>query len=260
MASHFDRDLARNEVNHAPLSPLSFIERAALVHPQSLAIVHGALRQSWAQTYARCRRLASALLLRGIRHGDTVAVMLPNTPPMVEAHFGIPMMGGMLNTLNTRLDAKAIAFMLDHGEATALIVDPEFSATIREALGLRVRQTPILVIDALDPLFTEPTPRLGSLSYEDLLAEGDPEHAWRLPDDEWEAISLNYTSGTTGNPKGVVYHHRGAALAALSSILEWDMPQHVVYLWTLPLFHCNGWCFPWVLAARAGVNVCLRKV
>ena len=255
-----EQDLPRTDANFAALTPLSFLERSAQVYPSRLAIVHGDLRQTWSETDARCRRLASALLRRGIGQGDTVAVMLPNTPPMVEAHFGIPMAGAVLNTLNTRLDAEAIAFMLDHGEARAVIVDPEFAPTMARALSLRQSAHEVLVIDAEDAVYTGPPQRIGALTYEALLAEGSPDAAWSLPADEWQAISLNYTSGTTGNPKGVVYHHRGAAMNAVSNILEWDMPRHAVYLWTLPMFHCNGWCFPWTVAARAGVNVCLRKV
>jgi len=260
MPSIYDQDLPRNPANHCAISPLSFIERTAMVYPERTAVIHGSLRRTWGETYARCRRLASALTQRGIGLGDTVAVMLPNTPPMVEAHFGIPMAGAVLNTLNTRLDAEALAFMLDHGEAKAVIVDPEFAPVMAQALALRTLKSPVLVIDALDALFTGEVQRIGSLTYEELLQAGDPAHAWDLPADEWQAIALNYTSGTTGNPKGVVYHHRGAATNAVSNILEWDMPKHAVYLWTLPMFHCNGWCFPWTVAARAGVNVCLRKV
>ena len=264
MTSIYDQDLPRNEANFAPISPLSFIERTAEVYPDRLAIVHGALRQTWAQTYARTRQLASALQRAGIGKNDTVAVMLPNTPPMVEAHFGVPMAGAVLNALNTRLDPEAIAFMLDHGEAKVVIVDPEFAGTMAKALKLRQATTPLLVIDVQDALFTGTDPSagqpIGSTTYEAFIAGGDPAFAWQLPADEWDAIALNYTSGTTGNPKGVVYHHRGAAMNAISNILEWDMPKHAVYLWTLPMFHCNGWCFPWTVAARAGVNVCLRRV
>ena len=260
MTSIYEQDLPRNEANFAPISPLSFIERTAEVYPARLAIVHGALRQTWGDTYARARRLASALQRAGIGKNDTVAVMLPNTPPMVEAHFGVPMAGAVLNTLNTRLDPEAIAFMLDHGEARAVIVDPEFAGTMAKAIAMRQRTDPLLVIDTEDALFTGEVRPIGSVAYEAFLAGGDPGFAWRLPEDEWDAIALNYTSGTTGNPKGVVYHHRGAAINAISNILEWDMPKHAVYLWTLPMFHCNGWCFPWTLAARAGVNVCLRRV
>ena len=260
MTSIFDRDLPRTEANFAPFSPLSFIERTAEVYPDRLAVVHGELRQTWGETYARCRRLASALQRAGIGKNDTVAVMLPNTPPMVEAHFGVPMAGAVLNALNTRLDPEAIAFMLDHGEAKVVIVDPEFSPTLKKALALRQASTPLLVIDVEDALFTGTAERIGSGTYEAFLAGGDPAFAWSLPADEWDAIALNYTSGTTGNPKGVVYHHRGAAMNAVSNVMEWDMPKHAVYLWTLPMFHCNGWCFPWTVAARAGVNGCLRRV
>ena len=260
MTSIYEQDLPRNQANFAPLSPLGFIERTAEVYPERLAIVHGQLRQTWGQTYTRCRQLASALQQAGIGKNDTVAVMLPNTPPMVEAHFGIPMAGAVLNTLNTRLDPEAIAFMLDHGEAKALIVDPEFATVVAKALPLRQSQTPLLLIDVEDALYGTAAQRLGSSTYEEFVARGDANFAWDLPADEWDAIALNYTSGTTGNPKGVVYHHRGAALNAISNVLEWDMPKHAVYLWTLPMFHCNGWCFPWTLAARAGVNVCLRRV
>ncbi|QRF61226.1 acyl-CoA synthetase [Variovorax sp. UC122_21] len=260
MKSIFDTDLPRTPANHTPLTPIAFLERSAQVYPHHPAVVHGAMRQTWAQTYERCRRLASALRARGIGRNDTVAVMLPNTPAMVEAHFFVPMAGAVLNTLNTRLDAATIAFMLDHGEAKVVIVDPEFAAVIDDAVRLRKSREPLLVIDAEDSLFAGAGQRIGDLSYEDLLSEGDPSYAWQPPEDEWDAIALNYTSGTTGNPKGVVYHHRGAAVNAISNILEWDMPKHPVYLWTLPMFHCNGWCFPWTLAARAGVNVCMRRV
>jgi fatty-acyl-CoA synthase len=260
MPTIFDQDLPRNEANFAPLSPLSFIERTAEIYPQRLAVVHGDLRRSWSQLYSRCRQLASALERHGIVKGDTVAVMLPNTPPMVEAHFGIPMAGAVLNAINTRLDPATVAFMLDHGEAKAVIVDPEFAPVMSQALALRQDRRPLLVIDVEDELYTGPVQRIGSIGYEDFVATGDAAFAWQLPGDEWDAIALNYTSGTTGNPKGVVYHHRGAAVNAISNILEWDLPKHPVYLWTLPMFHCNGWCFPWTVAARAGVNVCLRKV
>ncbi|WP_312305158.1 acyl-CoA synthetase [Diaphorobacter nitroreducens] len=260
MTSMYDQNLPRTEANHAPLSPLSFIERTAEVYPDRLAIVHGELRQTWGQTYARCRRLASSLRRASIGKNDTVAVMLPNTPPMVEAHFGVPMAGAVLNALNTRLDPETIAFMLDHGEAKAVIVDPEFAPVMAKALALRQSQAPLLLIDVEDAVYGPAAQRLGTLTYEDFLAQGDAQFAWELPGDEWDAIALNYTSGTTGNPKGVVYHHRGAHTNAVSNVLEWDMPKHAVYLWTLPMFHCNGWCFPWTVAARAGVNVCLRRV
>jgi fatty-acyl-CoA synthase len=256
-AAIFNHNLEKNPANYAPLTPLSFLERAAYVYPERVSVIHGAQRYTWGETYARCRRLASALSKRGIGIGQTVAAMLPNTPPMYEAHFGVAMAGAVLNPLNTRLDAEAIAFMLDHGEARLLITDKEFAGTIEAALKLIKKK--ITVVDAEDPQFTGGK-RLGELTYEQLLAEGDPEFAWRWPADEWEAISLNYTSGTTGNPKGVVYHHRGAYLNGVGNILVWGMPHHSVYLWTLPMFHCNGWCFPWTMAANAGTNICLRKV
>ena len=259
MNTIFEQDLPRTAANFAAISPLSFIERSAEVYPTRLAIVHGDLRRDWAEVYQRCRQLASALAQRGIGKGDTVAAMLPNTPAMVEAHFGVPMAGAVLNALNPRLDARTIAFMLDHGEARVVIVDPEFAPVMQQAITLRESVAPLLVIDVQDPVFG-PAQAIGSLFYDDFVAQGDPQFDWQLPDDEWEAIALNYTSGTTGNPKGVVYHHRGAALNAISNILEWDMGKHPVYLWTLPMFHCNGWCFPWTVAARAGVNVCLRKI
>ncbi|WP_423933908.1 acyl-CoA synthetase [Comamonas sp. 23] len=260
MNSIFDTGLEQNGANYTPMTPLGFIARSAEVYPERLAIIHGELRQTWAQTYARCRQLASALQQHGIGKNDTVAVMLPNTPPMVEAHFGVPMAGAVLNTLNTRLDPQTIAFMLEHGEAKALIVDPEYASVVAKALALRQSQAPILLVDVEDALYGEASERLGNLSYEALLAQGDAGFDWQLPGDEWDAIALNYTSGTTGNPKGVVYHHRGAAVNAISNVLEWDMPKFAVYLWTLPMFHCNGWCFPWTVALRAGVNVCLRRV
>ncbi|MGE8444078.1 MAG: acyl-CoA synthetase [Comamonas testosteroni] len=260
MTSSFDLNLAPNTANYAALTPLGFIARTAEVYPERLAIVHGDLRQSWAQTYARCRQLASSLQKIGIGKNDTVAVMLPNTPPMVEAHFGVPMAGAVLNTLNTRLDAETLAFMLDHGEAKALIVDPEFAALMARALKLRKGTEPIHVIQVEDSVYGEAAEQIGAIDYESFVAQGDAGFDWQWPGDEWDAIALNYTSGTTGNPKGVVYHHRGAHNNAISNVLEWDMPKHAVYLWTLPMFHCNGWCFPWTVAARAAVNVCLRRV
>jgi fatty-acyl-CoA synthase len=260
MTSSYDTHLGQNSANYAALSPLSFIARTAEVYPDRLAIVHGDLRQSWSQTYARCRQLASSLQKIGIGKNDTVAVILPNTPPMVEAHFGVPMSGAVLNTLNTRLDAETLAFMLDHGEAKALIVDPEFAPVMAKALKLRQSTHPIYVIQVEDAVYGEAAEHIGSIDYESFVAQGDANFDWQLPADEWDAIALNYTSGTTGNPKGVVYHHRGAHNNAVSNVLEWDMPKHAVYLWTLPMFHCNGWCFPWTVAARAAVNVCLRRV
>jgi fatty-acyl-CoA synthase len=259
MSHIFVDGLEQNLANYAPMTPLSLIERTAQVYPHRLAIVHGALRQDWQTTYQRCKQLASALKKHGIGRGDTVAVMLPNTPPMVEAHFGVPMAGAVLNALNTRLDPEAIAFMLQHGEAKAIIIDPEFSRTMKKALEI-AQIKDIFIIDIQDEMYQGDGSAIGQIDYEAFLKLGDPQYAWEGPHDEWDAICLNYTSGTTGNPKGVVYHHRGAMTNAISNILEWDMPKHPVYLWTLPMFHCNGWCFPWTIAARAGVNVCLRKV
>ena len=249
--------LDQNPANYVPLSPLTFLRRAAQVYPDHPSIVHGDLRYTWGQTYARGRRLASALRGRGIGEGDTVSVIALNTPPMFEAHFGVPMSGAVLHSLNTRLDARTIAFMLDHAEAKVLIADRELSPTISQALEILGRA--ILLIDIDDPL-AEGGQLLGEKDYEGFLEEGDSEFEWRLPNNEWQAISLNYTSGTTGNPKGVVYHHRGAYLNAVSNILAWDMGKHPVYLWTLPMFHCNGWCYPWTLAAAIGTSVCLRSV
>ena len=262
MANIFEQGLGRNSANFTPITPLLFLERSAEVYPDRLAIIHGKLRQTWSQTYERCRRLASALQKQGIGLGDTVAVMLPNTPPMVEAHFGIPMAGAVLNALNTRLDPESVAFMLNHGEAKVVIVDPEFSGVMKKALEIAKQESgrQFLVIDVEEKEFDVPGEKLGKLTYEKFLSEGDPQFAWQVPEDEWQAICLNYTSGTTGNPKGVVYHHRGAAINAVSNILDWDINKHPIYLWTLPMFHCNGWCFPWTVAARAGINVCLRRV
>ena len=218
--------------------------------------MHGARTWTYAQFYERARRLASALAQRGIGRGDTVSVMLANTPAMLDAHYGVPMTGGVLNTLNTRLDAAILAFTLDHAEAKVLITDREYSKVIKEALA-RAKAKP-LVIDYDDPEYSGPGERLGAIEYEEFLGGGDPEFAWRMPGDEWDAISLNYTSGTTGDPKGVVYHHRGAALLAIGNVLTCAMGRHPVYLWTLPMFHCNGWCFPWTISIVAGTHVCLR--
>ncbi len=254
----YDIGLDKTPANYQPLTPLSFLSRAAQVFPHHTAVVHGSMRRNYAELYARARQLASALARHGIGKGDTVSVMLPNTPPMVEAHFGVPMTGAVLHSINTRLDAAIIAFMLDHAEAKVLITDTEFSPVIRDALS-RCAVKP-LVIDYADPTYGGPGERLGRIEYEDFIAGGTPDYAWRMPDDEWDAISLNYTSGTTGNPKGVVYHHRGAHLLALSNILAAGIAKHPVYLWTLPMFHCNGWCFPWTIPVMAGTQVCLRYV
>jgi fatty-acyl-CoA synthase len=257
-ARPYETGLDRVAANHQPLTPLSFLERAARTFPHHTAIIHGEQRTDYATFYARSRRLASALARQGIRKGDTVAVMLANTPPMLEAHYGIPMLGAVLNALNTRLDAAAIAFMLEHGGAKILITDREFSITIKDALA-RLKKKP-LVIDYDDKEFPQDGKRLGTIDYEKFLKSGDPEFEWRMPDDEWDAIALNYTSGTTGNPKGVVYHHRGAALMCYGNALAGTMVEHPVLLWTLPMFHCNGWCMPWSLSAVAGTHVCLRWV
>ena len=257
MSKPYAAGLDRNEANYTPLTPVSFLAKAAGVYPDRIAVIHGALRRTWKEVYARSRRLASALERRGIGRGDTVAAMLPNIPAMVELHFGPAMIGAVLNTLNTRLDAEAIAFMIDHGEARVLFTDREFSATIERALAL-CKAKPV-VID-VDDAMHEGGKFLGEMEYEAFLAGGDEGFDWRFPPDEWDAITLNYTSGTTGNPKGVVYHYRGAYLNAINNILDWSMPKHAVYLWTLPMFHCNGWCFNWTMAAAAGTNVCLRKV
>ncbi|MBA9068943.1 fatty-acyl-CoA synthase [Methylobacterium sp. RAS18] len=254
----YDRDLDPNPANFQPLTPLTYLDRAARTFPDRVAVIHGPLRRSYADLYARCRRLAAALAARGIGRGDTVAVLLANTPAMIECHYGVPMTGAVLNTLNTRLDAGALAFCLDHGEAKVFIVDREFARIGREALD-KAGVSP-LVIDYDDPEFTGDSAPVGETDYEDFLAAGDPDFDWAMPGDEWDAISLNYTSGTTGDPKGVVYHHRGAALLSLGNVITARLPQHAVYLWTLPMFHCNGWCFPWTLSIVAGTHVCLRQV
>ncbi|MDM0109596.1 acyl-CoA synthetase [Variovorax sp. J22R24] len=253
----YEYGLDKNDANFVSLSPLSFLERSASVYPGHIALIYGTLRQTWRDTHSRCRRLASALVQRGIGAGDTVAVMLPNVPAMFEAHFGVPMTGAVVNTLNTRLDGEAIAFMLQHGEAKVLLTDREFAGVIEKALAMVGDRRPF-VIEVED----DDAPAgnsLGDVSYESFLSHGDPDVRWKLPSDEWNAIALNYTSGTTGNPKGVVTHHRGAYLNAVSNVVTWEMPRLPVYLWTLPMFHCNGWCFPWTLALQAGASVCLRK-
>jgi fatty-acyl-CoA synthase len=253
----YEEHLDKSPANYVPLTPLSFLERAASVYSNRLALVHGAQRYTWGEVFVRCRRFASALASRGIGIGDTVSVLLPNIPAMYEAHFGVPMCGAVLNALNTRLDAESIAFMLEHSEAKVLLVDTEFAGVAEKALATLSRR--IEVIDVVDAEYAGAWTRRGATTYEQFLADADPDHAWCWPADEWQAITLNYTSGTTGNPKGVVYSHRGAYLNGVGNILVWAMPHHAVYLWTLPMFHCNGWCFPWTMAANAGTNVCLRR-
>jgi fatty-acyl-CoA synthase len=255
--SQYDIDLDQNAANYTPLSPLTFIERAAAVYPERIAQIHAERRLTWADTYTRCRRLASALQRRGVGKNDTVALMLPNVPAMFEAHFAIPMSGAVIHALNIRLDADAIAFQLQHGGARVLITDPEFGVIVKAALAQLPQD--ILVIDVDDVAVTDGE-LIGELEYEAFLDSGDPDFAWQLPDDEWQAIALGYTSGTTGDPKGVVTHHRGAYLNAVSNTLAWNMGAHPTYLWTLPMFHCNGWCFPWTIAALNGTSVCLRAV
>jgi fatty-acyl-CoA synthase len=258
MPTPYDTDLERNAANFQPLTPLSFLARAAEVHPDATAIIHGGLSRNYRDFYTRAKKLASALSRRGVKRGDTVSVMLANTPAMIEAHYGVPMTGAVLNTLNTRLDGAILGFTLDHAETKVLIVDREYSKVMKAALT-RAKVKPF-VIDYDDPEFTGAGERIGAVEYEDLLREGDADFAWLMPDDEWDAISLNYTSGTTGDPKGVVYHHRGAYLLALGNLITCGMSKHPVYLWTLPMFHCNGWCFPWTLSIAAGTHICLRAV
>jgi fatty-acyl-CoA synthase len=253
----FATGLDKNAANYVPLSPISFLLRTASVYPNRLAVAYGERRYSWREVLERCRRLAGALAARGVGRGDTVAVMAPNLPEAFEAHFGVPMAGAVLNALNIRLDPATIAFILRHGEAKALITDREFAPVIEQALG-QLEKKPV-VID-IDDATASGGKLLGEMDYETFLAAGDPTFPEVTPADEWEAIALNYTSGTTGNPKGVVYHHRGAYLNALGNVLVWGMRHHPVYLWTLPMFHCNGWCFPWTITAMAGTNVCLRRV
>jgi 3-(methylthio)propionyl---CoA ligase len=258
MPTPYDTDLPRNAANFQPLTPLSFLARAAEVYPDVTAIIHGNRSWNYRTFYTRANQLGSALARRGIKRGETVSVMLANTPAMVEAHYGVAMAGAVLNTLNTRLDAAILGFTLDHAETRLLIVDREFSGVMKDALA-RAKVKP-LVIDYDDPEFAGAGGRIGTLEYEELLREGDSDFAWQMPGDEWDAISLNYTSGTTGDPKGVVYHHRGAYLLALANVITCGMGKHPVYLWTLPMFHCNGWCFTWTLSVVAGTHVCLRAV
>jgi len=255
--SPYSTDLDRNAANYSPLSPLSFIERAAAVYPERTALVYNDLQRTWRDTYRRCCRFASALKQHGVSKDDTVATMLPNVPAMYEAHFAIPMAGAVIHALNIRLDPGAIAFQLEHGGARVVLTDPEYASTVAAALDKLDRKP--LVIDVDDPACAGGH-SVGDVGYEEFLANGDPEFAWESPPDEWDAIALGYTSGTTGNPKGVVTHHRGAYLNAVSNILAWNMAAHPVYLWTLPMFHCNGWCFPWTIAALNGTSVCLRDV
>src|SRR5882757_4691670 len=256
--SPYDTGLDRNPANFQPLTPLTLLERAASVFPDQLAIVHGPLRRSYAAFYARSRQLASALAKRGIGRGDTVSAVLANTPAMLECHYGVPMTGAVLNTINTRLDAAVVAFQLDHADAKVVIVDREFAKLTKDALALA--QVKPLVIDYDDPEFAGAGERLSTIEYEDFVASGDPDFAWKMPEDEWDAITLNYTSGTTGDPKGVVYHHRGAFLLAAGNVVTCGMAKHPVYLWTLPMFHCNGWCFTWSISVLAGTHLCLRQV
>ncbi len=254
----YETQLDKNRANHAPLTPLVFLDWAADVYPGRLAVVHGKRRYTWAETRERARRLASALAARGVAPGDTVAAMLSNTPEMLEAHFGVPMTGAVLNALNTRLDPDSIAFMLDHGEAKVLLVDRELAPIVARALEKAAARPAVVLVD--DPEYDGPGDRIGEVEYEALLAAASPDYERTEPRDEWQAIALSYTSGTTGDPKGVVTHHRGAHLNAVNNIVAWGMPHHAVYLWTLPMFHCNGWCFTWTMAANVGTNVCLRRV
>lgn len=249
-------ELGKNQANFAALTPVTFIARAALAHPERTAVIHGSIRRSWAETYRRCRQLASALQALGVEPGDTVAALLPNVPEMLELHFAVPMIGAVLNAQNTRLDARSMSYMLNHGKAKVFFTDTEYHQRAAEAV--QGCQRPPLVVDFADPNFNGGE-RIGSLTYDELLAQGQEDFAWQMPDDEWQSIALNYTSGTTGDPKGVVYHHRGAHLNALSNIIGLGLPSGAVYLWTLPMFHCNGWCYPWAVTAVAGTHVCLRQ-
>ena len=255
MPNPFQTGLPKTPANYTPLSPITFLTRTAFIHPQRTSIIHGERHWTWAETYIRCCRLASALTKRGLGKGDTVSVMAPNIPAIFEAHFGVLMTGAVLNTINIRLEAEILSYIFEHAETKVLLTDREFSSVIKQALS-KVKQN-ILVID-IDDLETESGDFLGETEYEDFLEEGDPEFEAILPDEDWQSVSLNYTSGTTGNPKGVVYHSRGAYLLATGNVLAWEMPHRPVYLWTLPMFHCNGWCFPWTITMLGGTHVCLR--
>ncbi len=258
MENMFELGLDRLEANYTPLTPITFIQRTALAHPPSrTAVIHGDIRRSWAETYQRCLKMASALRKLGVRKGDTVAALLPNIPEMLELHFAVPMIGAVLNAQNTRLDSKTMTFMLNHGRAKVFFTDKEYSDRSREALSGGCDAKPI-VVDVDDPCF-EGGELIGRMTYDELLSTGEDNFEWEMPSDEWQAIALNYTSGTTGNPKGVVYHHRGAHLNALSNVIGFGLPAGAVYLWTLPMFHCNGWCYPWAVTAAAGTHVCLRS-
>ena len=258
MTNPYDIGLDQNPANYQPLTPLTFLERAAMVFPNQTAVIHGSLRRNYAALYARCRQLASVLAAAGLGRGDTVSVMLLNTPAMIEAHYGVPMSGAVLHSLNTRLDAVTIAFQLDHAEAKILIVDIALLPRVREALALAKGNPQLIIYD--DAEFDGQRSGYGETEYETFIALGDANFVWKMPDDEWDAISINYTSGTTGDPKGVVYHHRGAYLLAQGNALTASMKKQAVYLWTLPMFHCNGWCFPWTISAISGTHVCLREV